>query len=99
MGLFRFVGQVVDIFAVFPQGHALIVMSAIVVRAYSMRIANEERAYLLLLTKVDHFAGSFVAHITDTPFCTFTLFVLRMLQLLPTTRVFLTTSLFLGNLP
>ena len=68
MSLFRFVGEIVDILAVFPQSHALIVVSAIVTVAHAMRIADEERSHLLLNTEVDDLASGFVPTITDTSF-------------------------------
>ena len=64
MSLFRFVGEIVDILAVFPQSHALIVVSAIVTVAHAMRIADEERSHLLLNTEVDDLASGFVPTIT-----------------------------------
>lgn len=57
---FAFVGEVVDVLAIFPQGHALIVVSAAVLLTDTMRSADEEDPDLLFHTKVDHFAGSFV---------------------------------------
>src|SRR5438093_1104817 len=53
VSLFRFVGEIVDVFAIFPQGHAVIVVPAIIPIADTMRFANEERSDLLLNTKVD----------------------------------------------
>jgi hypothetical protein len=41
MGLFGFVAEIVDVLAIFPQGHTLIVISATVPVAYPMRVANE----------------------------------------------------------
>ena len=52
-GLFRFVGQVVDVLAVLPQGHALVVVPAGVTVAHAVRVADEERADLVLDTEVD----------------------------------------------
>jgi hypothetical protein len=42
VGSFCFVSQVVDILAVFPQGHPLIVMTAIIAGTHTVRIADEE---------------------------------------------------------
>src|SRR5712671_1313926 len=56
-GLFRFVGQIVTILAVFPQGHALIVVTAIIAVTDAVRIADEETSHLVLNTEVYHLAG------------------------------------------
>ena len=62
-----FMGQVVDIFPIFPQGHALMVMAPVVLLTNAMRIANQERANLLFHTKVDDCASRFVSRSTNTP--------------------------------
>jgi hypothetical protein len=85
VGLLTFVGQIINVLAIFPQGHPLIVVPAIVLVTDPMRIANEEGAYLLFNTKIDHFTSSLVPHVTDTTFSTAALFVLGSLQLLPAT--------------
>ena len=84
MGLFGFVGQIIDVLAIFPYGHPLIVVPTVILAADPMRIANEERADSLFDTKVDHFACGFVSQITDTAFCPMALLVLGTLQFLPT---------------
>ncbi len=93
-----FVGQIVDITTIFPQAHALVVMSSIVMMANAMRIADEERTHPLLDAKVDHLAGGFVPQVSDTPFRPATLLVLCPLQLLPAARILLAASLFAGDL-
>jgi hypothetical protein len=98
-GLFRFVGQVVDVLAVFPQGHPLIVMPASVSIAYTMRVANEETSHVVLDTEVDDSSGGFVAHISDTAFGTAAYLILGALQLLPTMGVLLAARLLLRELP
>jgi hypothetical protein len=99
MGLLRLVGEIIDVFAIFPQGHALIVGSASVLCADPMRMANEEAANLLLDTKVDHRAAGFVPQVTNAPLSPLALFVLRVLQSLPAPGVLLATRLLLGDLP
>lgn len=99
VGLPGFVGQVIDVFTVLPQGHTLIVMPPAVAGAYSMRVANEEGADLLLHTKVDHLTGGFMTRITDTSLSASALLVFGPLQLLPTPGVFLTAGLLSGKLP
>src|SRR5260370_41910991 len=58
-GLFRFVGQIVDVTAILPQGHTLIVMSASISIAHPMRIADEEASHLILNTEVDDLSCRF----------------------------------------
>src|SRR5215472_1385562 len=98
VSLFCFVREVVTILAIFPQGHPLVVMLAVIPIADTMRIANEEASYLVLYTKVNDLTGGFVAQIVDTPFSTTTLLVLGTLQFLPASRILLATRLLLGNL-
>jgi len=96
--LFGFVGEVVDILTVFPQGHALVVVTARITVAHTMGIANEERANLELLAEVDHFAGGFVAQIADTAFCSCLDLVLGSLQLSPSSRMRLASGLLFRQL-
>jgi hypothetical protein len=97
-GSFRFVGQIVTILAVFPQGHALIVVPASIAVTDAVRIADEETSHLVLNTEVYHLAGGFVPHISDTAFRAQTYFMLGTLQLLPPTRILLAVSLRLRQL-
>jgi len=55
------VGEIVDIPAVFPLGHALIVMASFVLTSDAMRITDEEGTDVLLLTEIDHLPGRFMA--------------------------------------
>ncbi len=98
VSLFGFVAEIVNILAIFPQRHALIVVSAIVVGAHAMRMADEERSNLLLHTEVDYLACGFVPQITDAPLCTTALLVFRPLQLLPSARILLAAGLLFGKL-
>ena len=50
VGLFCFMGQVVDIPAVFPKRHALVVMPSFILIAYPMGRADEERPDLVFHT-------------------------------------------------
>jgi hypothetical protein len=56
-GLRGLVSQVVDILAVFPQGHAPVVVAAAILVAHAVRVADEERAYLVFHAEVDHLAA------------------------------------------
>ncbi len=98
VGLFRFVGKIVDVFAIFPAGHALIVVSAIVAIAHAMRIADEERSHLMLHTEVDEPSASLMAHVTNAPFRTEARLVLGALQFLPAAGILRAAGLLLGNL-
>jgi hypothetical protein len=99
MGLVTFVREIGNVPAIFPQGHALIVVPAIVLVTNPMRIADEEGADLLFDTKVDHFARGFVSQITNTAFSASALLVLRPLQLLPALRILFASGLLLCYLP
>src|SRR5262249_23851594 len=92
------VGQIVNIFAIFPQGHTLIVVPTALLFAHAMRIANEEASNLLLDAEVNHFAGGFVSQVTNAPLSTSTLLVFGMLQTLPATGVLSAPGLLLSNL-
>jgi hypothetical protein len=99
VGLFGFVDEVVDVFAILPQGHTLIVVATLITIADTMRVANEETSHFLLNTEVNHLSRRLMAHITDSPFRTPTEFVLGVLQFLPTARILLAVGLFLGECP
>ena len=94
-----FVGQIIKILAIFPQGHALIVVPAFVLIADTMRIANEEGADLLLNAEGDHLTGGFVPQVTNPPLGSAALFIFGVLQSLPTPGVLLAMGLLLCDLP
>ena len=83
VGLFCFMGQVVDVFAVFPLRHALVVVSAPAFPANTMRVADEERSHLVLDAEVDHPPRGFMTQITDTALAPAADLVPGALQLLP----------------
>jgi len=93
VSLFGFVSEVVDILAIFPQGHPLVVVTTAISIADTVGITDKERANVVFLAEVDHFAGGFVSHITNAPFCSSALLVLGSLQPLPSVRVFLALGL------
>src|SRR5215469_5423425 len=93
VGLLCFMAEVVNIFAVFPQRHALVVMPSFILVAHPMGIANEEGPDLVFDTEVDHLPGRFVAQITNTALCPSALLVFRALQLLPATGILLAPGL------
>jgi len=96
---FRFVGEIVDILAIFPASQTLMVMSAMVAIAHTVRIADEESTHVVLNTEVDHLAGSLVSLVTDTPLCPSALLVFRALQFLPAAGIFLASGLISHHLP
>jgi hypothetical protein len=89
VSLLRLVSEVSNIFPIFPQSQALIVVSPFVLNADTRRIADEQGSNSLPNTKVDDFAGSFVPQVTYAPLGTTTLLVLRVLQSLPPPGVLL----------
>jgi hypothetical protein len=98
VSLFGFVGEIVDVCAIFPQGHALVVVPAMVSIADTMRVANEEGSNPVFDTKVDHLAGRFMTLSADTSGIVLADFVLGSLQLLPAPGILLAAGLLLSNL-
>ena len=94
-----FVSEVFDILAVFPAGHALVVMASSILIAHAMRIADEDGAYLVLDAELNDLPSGFVPHISDTSLGPLTDFILGALQLPPAARVFLAPGLLLVQLP
>lgn len=97
VGLCTFVGEIVNITPIFPQTHAPVVVASSVVVSHSMRIANEERANLVLNAEVDHFPGGLMALISNPALGSSGLCVFGLLQFLPTPGMLGTASLFLRN--
>jgi hypothetical protein len=98
VSLLSLMREVVDVAAILPLAHALIVVFATIVVADAVGITNEEGTNLVFDTKVDDLSRGFVTQITDTTLIAFAHFILGALQFLPASRVFLTTGLFLGDL-
>jgi hypothetical protein len=98
VGLFGFLCEVVDILAILPQGHSLVMVTTRMAVADAVRIANEEGPNVVLLTKVDHKAGSFVTQITNAALCSCLDLVLGSLQLSPSARVLFASGLLLCDL-
>src|SRR5262249_33254201 len=67
-GLLAFFLQILLIFAIFPVGHALIVMASCVVPAYPMRIAHIERLHALGAAEVHHLSCALMPQVTHAPF-------------------------------
>jgi hypothetical protein len=98
-GLCALLGEIVDILAVFPLRHALIVMAPLVLLPHAVWIADEEGADLMFNAEVDHLPRGFMPQVAHPPLDTTRHSVLRPLQFPPTSRVLLTPHLFLGQLP
>jgi hypothetical protein len=98
VSLFAFVREIVDIFAVFPLRHTSIVVSATIVRADAMGVADEERADFLLDAEVNHLTSGFVPQISHALLCPATYLVPGTLQFLPAPRVVLAAILLFGEL-
>jgi len=96
---FRFVGEVVDVFAILPTSHPLVVMASPIFLPDTLRIPDEERPDPPLHTESDDLACGFMPQITDTALGAVTLLVLGTLQLLPATGILLAPILLPGKLP
>src|SRR5690242_4867345 len=97
-GVFTFVGEIIDIFAVLPLRHALVVMAAFVLAAHAVRVADEEGANLLLLAKLDHLPRGLMAQVAHAPLDAARHPVLRALELFAAPRILFAASLFLRQL-
>ncbi len=91
-------GEVANVAAVFPLRHAAIVVTAGVLLADAVRVADEERPHLLLDAKVDDLARGLVPEIAHAALGPTAHLVLRPLELLPTPGVLLAPALLLGKL-
>src|SRR5258706_16184380 len=96
-GLFTLVGEIINILAVFPLRHALVVMASFVLLSKAMRIADEERANLLLFAKLDDLPGRFMAPITHSTFDSVCPLVPGPLEFLPTAGGILSSGFFFCN--
>src|SRR5579859_1529912 len=68
VGLCRFLLQVVYIFAIFPAGHTLVMMPPRIFLAHPIRIANENRLDVFLLTEGDNLPSGLVAKVAHMAF-------------------------------
>lgn len=87
------------VFAVFPQGHALVVMSAFVLPPHAVWVANEEAADLSLEIEVNELPGRLVSQVAHAPSDSAAHLVPGALQLLPAPGMFLAPALLFGELP
>jgi hypothetical protein len=63
---FGFVGEVVDVFAILPPSHPLVVMASPILLPHTLRIPDEERPDPPLHTEVDDLPCGFMTQITET---------------------------------
>jgi hypothetical protein len=63
-----FLLDIVNVFAIFPARHALVVMASFILVAYPMRIADEDRLHAFLRTEVHHLPRRFVAQVAHLTF-------------------------------
>ncbi len=82
-GLLALVRQIVDVFAIFPLGHALMMVPSCWAIAHPMGIANVENPDLLGLTEMHDFAGAFVPQVAHLPLDAGTHLPAGSLQLAP----------------
>jgi hypothetical protein len=94
---FRFVGEVVDVFAILPTRHPLVVMASPIFLPDALRIPDEERPDPLLHTEGDDLASGFMSQVTDTAHGAARLLVLGTLQFLPATGILLAPVLLPGK--
>src|SRR5690242_12792243 len=59
VSLFGFMREVIDILAIFPQGHALVVVPSAITGTDPMGIADEEGPDFVFLTDIDHLSCGF----------------------------------------
>ncbi len=97
-GLFRFMGEVVDVFAVFPLRHAAIVAPATVAVAHAMRIADEERSTCRSTQKSMTLRVALCRRSRTRRSARRQHFIFRALQLLPAPGVLLAAALLFGEL-
>ncbi len=98
VNLLGFVGQIVDITPVLPQGHALVVMASAIPVAHAMRVADEERSHLLFDAKVNHLPGRLVPQVAHASLGSSARRVLRPLEFLPPAGMLLAPALLFGKL-
>jgi hypothetical protein len=96
--LFGFMREVVDVLAVFPQRHTVVMMASFILTADAVRVADEERANLLFNAEVDHLASGFVPQVAHAALGAAADLVFGALELLPAPRVFPAPALLFGEL-
>lgn len=66
--LFRLLLQVIDVPAIFPLAHALVVVAATVFSPNTIRVADEHRFHSMFLTKIHDLTGPFMAQVAHPAF-------------------------------
>jgi hypothetical protein len=98
-GLFRFVGEIVNITPILPEAHPLVMVASMVLVSHPVGIANEEGPDFLLKAKIDDFACGLMALVANTALCSSCLLVFGVLQFLPTPGMLCAASLFFADRP
>jgi hypothetical protein len=94
---FGFVGQIGDVFAIFPQGHALVVVPAMISIADTRGIADEEGSDCVGDTEIDDFPGRLMALVTNLSGIALAHFVLGLLQFFQRREYLLQRACFLAS--
>lgn len=92
-------GEIVDILAVFPPGHALVVMASFVLLPHPVRVADEESTDLVLFAEVNDLPRPFMAQVAHSPLDATCHRVPGALQFPPAARVLLAPRLLFGKVP
>ena len=82
-GLFTLVRQIVDVLAILPLTHALIVFPAATTLAHAIRIADEQAGHGMGPAELDHLTRSFMPQVSNATFATQGMAIPGSLQLLP----------------
>ena len=98
-GLLAFFLQILLIFAIFPLGHALMVMASCVVPAYPMRIAHIERLHAFGSAEVDYLPCALMPQVAHSPFLLAAFAFPGVVQAPPALGALLAPCLQAGELP
>lgn len=88
---FRLLFQIVDVLPVLPLAHALVVVTATISAAGSVRVANENRLHPMRRTKIHYLPRSFMPQITDPTLASEGESGTSFPELFPAARAFLAT--------
>ncbi len=88
-GLCAFMPQVIDVLAVFPLRHALVVFAPGTALAHAVGIAHEEARHVVCFAKLDNLPRALVAQVADAPLEARGQDVAALAQALPSPRAFL----------
>ena len=92
--LFRLLLQVIDVLAIPPLAHALVVVTPGVLASHPIRVADEHRFHFMRLAEIHHLAGSLMAQVTDAALTPQGQFSAGFAKFPPTPGTLLTTGAF-----